>query len=145
MQTVLNEYLDQEITGSEITFYYHIGDSFSGETDFRLQGDGNYKVWSTVTQGRQRKEYSGKIEFSEVAALAQKMLAVKIWEVKHIRAKPGEDDPQAVIGVLAGEQDYQVILWVSEISQSTPFEEVQRSILDIVYKVSQGEVLEVGR
>lgn len=145
MQDILKAYLAREMAGSDITFYYHIGDSFSGESDFQLRGDGSYEVWSTVTKERQRKNYSGHLDLSQVEALAQAMIAVQIWEVKHIRSKPGEDDPQAIIGVKTGQQNFQVVLWVSEISKSPPFVEVQKHILDLVHEVSNGEVLEIGQ
>jgi hypothetical protein len=145
MQSSLEGYLEKEIPGADFTLYYHIGDSFSGETDFRLGGDGSYALWSTVTEGRQRRDYTGQLATAQVEALVQDMLAAEIWKVKHVRSKPGEDDPLAIIGAKAGQQDFQVVLWVSEIRRVPSFVEVQDKILRLVHDISAGQVLETGK
>jgi hypothetical protein len=145
MHDSIEEYLDQAISTSEFAIYYHIGDSFSGETDLLLKGDGQYELWSTVTQGRQRKEYTGQLVPERVREIAKTMQTVQLWEVKHVRAKPGEDDPDAIIGVQTGTARSEVVLWVSEISQSPAFSEVQDRLLSLIHDVSDGEVLESGR
>jgi hypothetical protein len=145
MQSTLERYLNGEMNPPDLTITYTIGDAFSGETYLRLSGDGRYEVWSTAVQGRQRKEYAGQLEKSEVETLVQLMLDNQLWTVSHVRSKPGEDDPLSVIQVSENGRSSQVELWVSEIRQVPAFDNVQEGLLAIVKRVSDGEVLEAGR
>lgn len=145
MPDSIEKYLDQTINASDFVITYHIGDSFSGETDLILKGDGQYELWSTVTSGREHKTYSGQVDSDQVQDIARKMEEVELWKVSHLRSKPGEDDPEALIGIETGSGRWQVVLWVSEIEQSARFVEVQDKLLALVREVSDGEVLETGR
>lgn len=141
----IEKYLDQAISASEFAVYYHIGDSFSGETEMLLNGDGQYQLWSTVTQGRQRKDYSGVVEPERVQEITRGMQDVRLWDVEHLRTKSGEDDPDAIMGIQTRSGRSEVVRWVSEISQSPAFSEVQDKLLLLIHEVSDGEVLESGR
>ncbi len=145
MQNSLQAYLDKQIPASDFAIHYHIGDDFSGETDFQLRGDGTYELWSTVTPGRQHRTYSGQVSLAQVEQLVQELLAAEVWQTKHVRDKPGEDDPEASITIEADGQTFQVVLWVSEIRDSPPFARSQQALLTLVHTVSGGEVLEGGQ
>lgn len=57
----------------------------------------------------------------------------------------GLDNPEARIEVRAGEDAFAAVLWVSEIDDVKPFDEIQEQILDLARRLSDGEVLEGGR
>lgn len=143
MRNSLRAYLQQKIAGNEFMIHYHIGNDFSGETDFRLQGDGSYHLWSTVTQGYLRKSYSGQVAPEQVRKIAQDMLNAKVWRVKHTHPR-GLDDPDVKITVFAKGQKSGVVLWLSEVRESLPFAGIQQKLLEVVHRVSEGEVLENG-
>jgi hypothetical protein len=145
MQQWLQGYLDGTISPGELVIIYHIGDEFSGETDVQLHGDGAYRMWSTVTVGRARRAFTGQVSRSDVRAIVQALLSAQIWDVRHVRNIPGDDDPEAIIAVQRGDGREEVILWVSEIDKRPSFAEAQQAILDLIRTVSSGEVLEVGR
>jgi hypothetical protein len=145
MEQALRSYLDQQSARAELVIEYQIGNSFSGETELTLRGDGAYELWSTVTQGRQRKNYSGVIEVSRVEELLRKILEVELWNVRHLDEKRRQDDPGASIAVEINGEKFKVVLWVSEISRSPSFSQVQEKLLSLVNELSSGEVLENGR
>jgi len=141
----LKAYLNETLPPAEFAIYYHIGDDFSGETDLRLRGDGDCKLESTVTQGRQRKTYHGHVPPNRVAVVVRKLQESCIWEVRHVHPRPGEDDPEAIIAVEAAGKRDQVVLWVSEIGECPPFAKAQAPLLALVHELSKGEVLESGQ
>lgn len=145
MENIIIAYLNGQLSSTDLEVHYHVGSSFSGETDFHLYGDGTYQLWSTVTQDRQRREYSGQLNTAEVHELVRTMLSVKLWEVKHISTERGLDNPEARIIITSGKESFPVVLWVSEIDEVPAFDEVQEKILTLVRRVSGGEVLEIGR
>jgi hypothetical protein len=145
MQDALQAYVDKRTPGSAFLMRYHIGNTFSGETDFRLRGDGTYDLWSTVTEGRRRRTYAGRIEDARVERLAALFLESRIWEAHHLRQKPAMDDPRATIAVESGGQASEVSLWASEIPDSPPFATAQRELLALIHDLSMGEILEGGR
>jgi hypothetical protein len=145
MENILTRYLRGQLLPTDLKVHYHVGSAFSGETDFHLHGDGTYQLWSTVTQNRQRREYSGQLNTKDVHELVQMMLSVRLWEVKHISPERGRDNPEARITIISGGESFPVILWVSEIDEVPAFDEVQEKILMLVRLVSANEVLEVGR
>ena len=145
MRKSLRAYRAKKVAAQDFAIHYHIGGGLSGETDFRLWGDGNYDLWSTVTKGRQRKSYCGQMESCLVDEVVEQMLATKVWQVRHLYPTPALDDPDAMIAVKAGNQKSEVVLWVSEIRESPPFQKVQEQLLSLIHDVSQGEVLENGQ
>lgn len=145
MQDALRAYVEKRPPGSDFLIRYHIGNTFSGETDFRLRGDGAYALWSTVTEGRRKRTYAGQIEEARVERLAALFLESRIWEARHLRQTPAMDDPRATIGVESGGQASEVALWASEIPDSPPFAEAQRELLALIHDLSTGEILEGGR
>lgn len=145
MRNNLRAYLKKQVDDRDFTIHYHIGGGLSGKTDFRLQGDGSYELWSTVTKGRERKSYCGQVETSQVEQVVQDMLATKVWQARHLYPTPALDDPDAKIAVKAGDQKSEVVLWVSEIRESPPFQKAQGQLLSLIHDLSQGEVLENGQ
>jgi hypothetical protein len=145
MHDTLSGYLSKNIRASDFSIHYHIGDDFSGETDFRVKGNGEYSLWSTVTEGRQRRTYKGELPPSEVEELATKLLQADLDSVKHVHPRPGEDDPEATISIAHGNKKSQATLWTSEIRECPPFAAAQKSLLALVQRVSRGEVLEAGQ
>ncbi|MGB0385897.1 MAG: hypothetical protein ACPGWR_13845 [Ardenticatenaceae bacterium] len=121
MRNSLKAYLAKQIPNTDFMIHYHIGGGLMGETDLRLRGDGSYELWTTATTRRKRKSYSGQVETSQVEQVVQDMLAAKLWQARHLYARPALDDAEAIISVEAGEQKKQVLLWVSEIRESPLF------------------------
>ena len=144
MRAWLQGYLAGQVPPAELTILYHIGDEFSGETDFRLRGDGAYTLWSTATSGRARRDFAGQVERGAVQEVARALIDARIWDVHHVRSLPGDDDPESRIAVRKGDTQQTVALWVSEIGERPAFAEAQEAILNLIRAVSRGEVLEVG-
>lgn len=140
----LNAYLEKKIVKSDFAIHYYMGGGLGGETDFRLQGDGAYELWSTVTEERQRKSYCGQVPPCRVEDLVQNMLMTQVWQVRHEPKSRGLDEPGAMIAVTASGRESSVILWLSEIRESLPFIAVQRRLLCLIHELSMGEVLESG-
>lgn len=145
MEARLGDYLAGGSDPADLTITYHVGGGLSGETDLVLGGRGDYRVWSTVTADRQRHDYTGEVPVSEVQALVGEMLRVRLWEVEHVTSERGLDNPEARIEVRAGGAGFAAVLWVSEIDDVPPFDEIQEQVLALVRRVSDGAVLEVGR
>ncbi len=145
MHTNLQAYLDHHLAAPEFAIHYHIGDDFNGETELRLRGDGHYTLESNVIQDRQRKTYQGQVTTERVAQVVQSLQAAHVWEAHHIHPRPAEDDPEAIIAVTAAGKEARVVLWVSEIAESPPFQAAQRALLALVQELSHGEVLEGGQ
>jgi len=145
MEACLKAFLEKKIPGNDFVINYHIGNSFSGETYFRLVGDGNYELWSTVTEGRQKKTYSGQIKVEQVQQIVESFLDAEVWKAKHFHKKPSHDDPETSIIIGCGSQEFQVALWVSEIRESPQFAKAQQSLLTLVHILSAGEILETGQ
>lgn len=143
MKQQLQAYLKGDL--SDLKIYYHIGNAFAGETEFNLSGDGSYELWSTVTNNRQRREYSGQVKRADVQALVLTMLDVEFWDVTHVSSERGLDNPEVRVEVTAGGKSFPVVLWATEIDDVPAFDTVQEEILALVRQVSDGEVLEVGR
>jgi hypothetical protein len=145
MERSLDAYLAREVPPAEFAVHYRIGDEFSGETEFRLWGDGRYDLRSTVTPGRATRTFAGQAEAAEVEELVRALKEARIWEATHVRTKPGEDDPEASIAVEGAGQEERVALWVSEIRESPPFARAQQALLALIRRLSGGEVLEGGQ
>ena len=145
MKNCLRAYLEERMAASDFVIHYHIGNSFSGETEFMLGGDGNYELWSTVTKGRHRITYSGQVEVEQVKQVAKEFLDAEIWKTEHLREKPIPDDPEASIIIECAGQKFKVVLWVSEIRKSPQFAKAQQSLLTLVHTLSSGEILETGQ
>lgn len=141
MHKNLKAYLSQKISDTDFAIHYHIGNDFCGETDFRLQGNGTYDLWTTVTNGRRKKSYSGQVAICQVEQVVEEMLTTRIWQVQHIYATRALDDPGAKIAIEVANQKSEVMLWASEIRESPPFAAVQAQLLSLIDEVSQGQVL----
>ena len=88
----LKRYLNKLIVPADFTIHYYIAGGLSGETDLQLRGDGHVELWSTVTEGYERKSYSGEVSVSRVEQIASLMLTTKIWRAKHDHASRGLGD-----------------------------------------------------
>lgn len=145
MPRSLNAYLKNEITGSDFAIHYYIGGGLGGKTDFRLRGDGSYQLWSTATRGRLKKSYCGQVPTCQVEQVAERMLATRVWKVRHDHASRWLDDAGAKICVFAKGQESEVMLWLSEVRESPPFTTAQNQLLSLIHDISAGEVLENGQ
>jgi hypothetical protein len=145
MEDILTDYLNNQIAATSLKIRYHIGNQFSGETEFHIWGDGKYTLWSTVLKGRERRDYSGQLDEADLRDLVRAMLSVQLWKIKHITTERGRDNREACIDVTADEKTYSVVLWVSEIDDVPQFDKIQEQILTLIRKASQAEVLEMGR
>jgi hypothetical protein len=145
MEALLNGYLDGSVAPGDFVLRYRIGDSFSGETRLDLRGDGTYDASSTATAGRERRSYQGRLPADQVQALARAVRDARVWEARHVRDKPREDDPPASLSVAGDGRDADVTLWVSEIGRVPQFAAAQDAVLELIRRISGGEVLESGR
>jgi hypothetical protein len=145
MEELLSGYLDGSVAPGDFVLRYRIGDSFSGETRLDLRGDGTYDASSTATAGRERHSYRGQLPADQVQALARALRDARVWEARHVRDKPREDDPPASLSVAADGRDADVTLWVSEIGRVPQFAAAQDAVLALIRRISGGEVLESGR
>jgi len=145
MERLLENYLGGQLSPSDFGLSYRIGDSFSGLTEFSVRGDGAYELRSTATRGRQERTYASTVSPDRVRQVAGDLRKARIWETRHVRSKPGEDDPLASMAVESGASKAGVELWVSEIKDVQPFREAQQSLLGLIREISNGEVLETGR
>src|SRR5262245_45155261 len=99
MKDCLQAYLEKRVAAPDFAIHYQIGNSFSGETEFRLRGDGRFELWSTVTGGRQPKAYSGLVGVERIEEVAKVLLDAEVWETQHLLDVPVPDDPEASIGI----------------------------------------------
>ena len=144
MEKILKKYLAGQITDNELNVEFHIGNSFLGETFFELKGEGSYKLWSTVTRRRKKKEFTGTLDKKKVAELVDFILKKKIWEIKHINPNPADDDAEVIITVRETNNTCRTVLWISEIKDVEPFKEVVNKIIAIIRDISNDEILESG-
>jgi hypothetical protein len=133
-----------ESTGDGV-LSYAVGDEFRGATRFTLAADGAYLLRSTRTADRAELTFEGRIDPGRVRAVAAEWREARVWEVRHLRAKPGDDDPPAVLALDAGGHRSEVVLWVSEVPSSEAFQRARAPLLDLVRELSDGRVLEYGR
>ena len=124
---------------------YAVGDEFRGATELRLGSDGAYELSSTRTADRQRLTFEGRIDPERVRAVAAAWREARVWEVEHLRSKPGEDDPEAVLALEAGNRRSAVVLWVSEVPSSDAFQRAREPLLVLIQELSDGQILEYGR
>ncbi len=144
MEDILNKYLSGKIEDYELIIKYHTGNSFLGETFFELKGDGSYKLWSTVTRKRRKREFTGNIDKKLVIELVEIILKKKIWEIKHINPNPADDDAEAIISVQEKNNVFSAVLWISEIRNVEEFKEVINVIIKIIRDISHNKILESG-
>ena len=129
--------------GSELT--YDIGSEFYGETHAWFGGDGSYRIWSTVTEGRARLDYSGECDPDDVAAAIEAFRREAVWTLSHRRVFQGEDDALVRVAVQDDDGVGQVELWVSEVRGTPDFERAQAPLLELIRRLSGATILETGR
>jgi hypothetical protein len=142
--------MESDLTGLEqgtldAVLSYAVGDEFRGATELRLGSDGAYELSSTRTADRQRLTFEGRIDPERVRAVAAAWRGARLWEVEHLRSKPGEDDPEAILALETGGRRSAVVLWVSEVRTSEPFQRAREPLLELIQELSDGEILEHGR
>ena len=142
LRAALDGYLSD---GGELELDYAIGDTFSGRTELRLSGDGAYRASSTATANREPLEFTGSVDAGEVRDVVAALVAARVWEAEHVRAKPSEDDPPATIAARSPHGAGEVTLWVSEIRRVPGFATAQEALLGFIRAVSDGRILEAGR
>lgn len=132
-------------TAPQAWLCYDIGSEFYGETHARFAADGAYAVWSTVTEGRERLEFTGRVDPARVLELVSQVAAAEPWTARHVKAHQSDDDALAVLEVGNGDRSDRVELWVSEIPQVPNFDRAQKPILSLTRELSDGAILESGR
>jgi hypothetical protein len=142
--------MESDLTGLEQgaldgVLSYAVGDEFRGATELRLGSDGAYELSSTRTAGRQKLTFEGRVDPERVRAVAAAWREARVWEVEHLRSKPGEDDPEAVLALETGGRRSDVVLWVSEVPSSEPFQRAREPLLELIQELSDGQILEYGR
>ena len=137
--------LREALDGPDVEIDYTIGDAFSGRTELSLRGDGAYRASSTATAGREPVEFTGTVSPAEAEGIVAALKDARVWESAHVRSKPREDDPEAVIAVRSSDARGEVRLWVSEIARVPQFGAAQDALLGFARRVSDGAILEQGR
>src|SRR3954451_3382112 len=93
------EALSAATAGEGERLRYHIGSSFAGETSLEIGASGDYELWSTVTEGRRRREFGGRLAPERFGRLLGELVAARVWEARPVRERRRMDDPVASIGV----------------------------------------------
>lgn len=145
MEETLTGFLDGAIAPEDLVLRYRIGDAGSDETTLELRGDGRYAAASTATAGGRRLAYAGTLRAADVRALIAALAEARVWEARHIKRRRPKGDPPAAFSVTAGGREAEVELWASEIADVPQFAAAQAAVLDLIRRVSGGEVLEPGR
>ena len=122
-----------------------MGTDFLGETDARLRADGSYELWSTVTAGRRRREFSGRTDPAVVQDVVALMAREELWTVGHVNPHQADDDALAIFEVGDGQRSGRVELWVSEVASVPAFDRCQQAVLGLVRRLSNEVILENGR
>ena len=145
MEETLTGFLDGTIAPAELVLRYRIGDAVSERTTLELRGDGRYAAASTATAGGRRLAYAGTLPDADVRALIAALAEARVWEARHVKRRRPKGDPPAAFSVSAGGRDAEVELWASEIADVPQFAAAQAAALDLIRRISGGEVLEPGR
>jgi hypothetical protein len=141
----MRELLERLAAGaSDVSVTYHIGDAFNGETRLAVRGDGAFTLFSTVTAGRQARDWDGVLPAQRVDALARALIDARVWEARPFR-KAGDDDPLATITVAGTAEPRSVAVPASQTHAVEQFASSQAALLELARELSGGAVLEVGR
>ena len=140
LRAVLEGYLRD---GGALALDYGIGDGFSGRTEVELHGDGAYRAMTTGTPDRRPIEFTGTTD--DVRGVVGALVDARVWEAAHVRERPREDDPEAVIAARSDVGEGEVRLWISEIPDVPQFAAAQDALLAFAREVSGGRILEPGR
>ena len=144
METILNDYLNNILPKNTLIIHYHIGNTLVGETNMTLYGDGTYKLWSTVTNDRQKLNFTGTLNPFEVNTIIRMIIETKIWTIKPKHPIPYPDDAEAYITITANKKEITIRLLISQIKTEPAFAKIQEAILNLVQKLSDREILETG-
>ena len=145
MEETLTGFLDGAIAPADLVLRYRIGDAMTDETALELRGDGRYDAFSTATAGGRRRDYEGTLPAADVRALIAALAEARVWEARHVKRRRPKGDAPATFSVSAGGHEDEVELWASEIAGVPQFAAAQAATLDLIRRISGGEVLEPGR
>jgi hypothetical protein len=143
LRVIVTDWLNRDDTAG-YWLGYHVGSEFYGETDARFQADGRYELWSTVTEGRQRREFSGQCGPEDIRELVSLVAREELWAVHHVRPTQTDDDALARLEAGDGIRHGASELWVSEVESVPSFARVQDAVLELVRRLSAGSILETG-
>lgn len=121
----------------QTTLHYRVGSSFTGRTELFLRGDGGYRLVSDVTEGRVERTYEGEGE--DAQAVARAWTLARVWEF----VPDGEkrmDDPPCILGVDGDE----IVLRMHQAREHEGFRAAQAPVIELIRRVSGGEVRESG-
>jgi hypothetical protein len=135
----------EQVDGQFFWLDYHIGSEFYGETAAHFEADGKYELWSTATPGRERRQFSGRCDPKEVRDIVALIKREQLWTVQHVQPNQADDDSLAILQVGDATRHARIELWVSEIESVPSFGRVQTAVLDVIRRLSGGEILEAGR
>ena len=142
---ILQNYLSKVHPLSEFHLSYRIGNPFRGETSLLLNGNGTYRMASTVTQGRQEIIQEGTISEKEVFELIQLILEAQPWEIHKLYDRPQNDDARIIIEVVNHTAKNSIGIWTSEVNEQPAFNRAQTAILKLINHISDGKILETGQ
>ena len=124
---------------------YDIGTPFSGQTHFLLHGDGSYSLWSTVTEGRKRLEFTGTLDGAELQDLLTTLSRSRFWEEPGPDKARTPDDVKARITLKTADAEQAAAVWLGEMDEHPAFRTAQHALLTLIAKLSGNKILEKGQ
>jgi hypothetical protein len=124
---------------------YDIGTPFSGQTHLSLHGDGSYSLWSTVTEGRARLEFTGTLDGAELQGLLTALSHSRFWEEPGPEKARTPDDVKARITLKTGDAEQAAAVWLSQMDEHPAFRTAQTALLTLIAKLSGNKILEKGQ
>lgn len=124
---------------------YDIGNSFAGQTHFVLQGDGTYSLWSTVTEGRARLEFTGTLGGTEIQALLAAISQSRFWDGPASEKTKTPDDIRARITLKEANAERAAAVWLSQMDEHPGFQAAQDTLLALIARLSGNKILEKGK
>jgi hypothetical protein len=145
MQDAIEAFLRGDLSGGTFVLRYRIGSGFTGLTTLEVRGDGEYEAVSTVTEGRRKLRFTGRISRARLERLVQAIAEARVWETPADSGIPKLDEPVPAIAVEADGEKQEVAVPASQLEEVPAFARAQEVLLEFAREVSDGAVLERGR
>ena len=145
MQETIEAFLRGDMPRGTFVLRYRIGSGFSGLTTLEVRGNGDYEAVSTVTEGRRKLHFTGRISSERLERLVQAVAEARVWETPADFGIPKLDEPVPTIAVEADGEEQEVSVPASRLKEVPTFARAQEAMLEFVREVSDGAVLESGR
>ncbi len=142
MESILRAFLKGNAPGFQLK--YTIGNDFSGQTAFEVDGGGRYRLDSNVTRGRVPATYEGSLAPDRVRQIVTDLLATRFWETNEVQEKR-MDDPFTRIDASLNDETAFARVRLSWLEANPGFTAAQNVLVAVINEVSKGVVLETGK